>query len=45
MHFRIQCNKDSRAIDILRRGLEDVQKICDTVTETFNEAMTNKNSE
>lgn len=34
MHFRIQ-SKQSRAIDILKRGLEDLEKVCDHTINTF----------
>ncbi|XP_037940265.1 probable DNA-directed RNA polymerases I and III subunit RPAC2 [Teleopsis dalmanni] len=34
MHFRIQA-RGVRAIDILRRGLEELQKICDHTIQTF----------
>lgn len=37
MHFRIQTKK-GRAADILKRGLEDLEKVCDHTLETFNEA-------
>uniref|UniRef100_T1H6G1 DNA-directed RNA polymerases I and III subunit RPAC2 n=1 Tax=Megaselia scalaris TaxID=36166 RepID=T1H6G1_MEGSC len=33
MHFRIQSK--GRAVDILRRGLEDLEKLCDHTVETF----------
>lgn len=36
MHFRIQA-KQGRAADLLRRGLEDLEKVCDHVLETFEE--------
>lgn len=39
MHFRIQAAKDVRAIDILRRGLEDLEQVCDHTTEVFTTAM------
>ncbi|XP_065355585.1 DNA-directed RNA polymerases I and III subunit RPAC2 [Calliphora vicina] len=34
LHFRIQSSQ-GRAIDILKRGLEDLEKICDHTIETF----------
>lgn len=39
MHFRIQAHSNKRAIDILRRGLEDLQHICDHTITTFEDAM------
>ncbi|XP_044735970.1 probable DNA-directed RNA polymerases I and III subunit RPAC2 [Chrysoperla carnea] len=39
MHFRIQ-TYNSRAIDILKRGLEDVQKLCDHTMETIQHEVT-----
>lgn len=39
MHFRIQSAKDVRAIDILRRGLEDLEQVCDHTIDTFNAAL------
>lgn len=38
MHFRIQTN-GPRAVDILRRGLEDLSKVCDHTTTVFQEKM------
>lgn len=38
MHFRIQA-KEGRAVDILRRGLKDLEKVCEHVELTFNNAM------
>lgn len=38
MHFRIQAKK-GRAVDILRRGLEDLSKVCDHTMKTFEKAM------
>lgn len=38
MHFRIQA-KQGKAVDILRRGLEDLSKVCDHTTETFEKAV------
>lgn len=37
IYVRIQA-KTGRAIDILRKGLEDLDKICDHTLETFNNA-------
>ncbi|KAF7987388.1 hypothetical protein HCN44_003150 [Aphidius gifuensis] len=37
MHFRIQMSK-GRAIDALRNGLEDLEKLCDHTTEKFTQA-------
>ncbi|KAE8741551.1 hypothetical protein FOCC_FOCC012936 [Frankliniella occidentalis] len=39
MHFRIQTN-GARAVDILRRGLEDLSKVCDHTTTVFQEKVT-----
>lgn len=44
MHFRIQMNK-GHAIDALKRGLEDLVKICDHTLEKFDEEMTSYKSE
>jgi DNA-directed RNA polymerases I and III subunit RPAC2 len=41
MHFRIQAHKNVRAIDVLRRGLEDLDKVCDHTIETFDLALKN----
>ena len=38
MHFRIQTS-GPRAVDILRRGLEDLAKVCDHTTTVFQEKM------
>lgn len=35
MHFRIQSNRN-KAIDILKRGLEDLDKLCDHTIEVFD---------
>lgn len=41
MHFRIQAkeNSKSRAVDILRRGLEDLHKVCDHSIFVFDSAL------
>lgn len=39
MHFRIQAQKSVRAIDLLRRGLEDLEKVCDHTLDVFQEAV------
>ncbi|XP_055547127.1 probable DNA-directed RNA polymerases I and III subunit RPAC2 [Wyeomyia smithii] len=39
MHFRIQAAKNVRAIDVLRRGLEDLERICDHTIDTFEAAV------
>lgn len=39
MHFRIQANKNAKAIDILKRGLQDLHEVCDHTLLTFNNAM------
>lgn len=41
MHFRIQANTKSKALDILKRGLEDLYNICDHTLETFETAVQN----
>lgn len=38
MHFRIQSTRDVRAVDVLRRGLEDLEKVCTHTIETFDQA-------
>lgn len=38
MHIRIQAAKDVKAVDVLRRGLADLQKVCDHTITTFEEA-------
>lgn len=40
MHFRIQA-REGRAVDLLRQGLEDLEKVCDHVIETFNTKVKN----
>uniref|UniRef100_A0A2M3ZJV0 DNA-directed RNA polymerases I and III subunit RPAC2 n=1 Tax=Anopheles braziliensis TaxID=58242 RepID=A0A2M3ZJV0_9DIPT len=39
MHFRIQATKSVRAIDVLLRGLQDLERLCDHMMETFEEAV------
>lgn len=39
MNFRIQADRSSNAIEILKRGLMDLEKMCDTVDETFKAAL------
>lgn len=39
MNFRIQADKSSRAVDVLRRGLMDLDKVCDHTLTTFETAM------
>lgn len=39
MHFRIQAQPNVRAVDILRRGLKDLEDVCDHTITTFDEAM------
>lgn len=39
MHFRIQAQKTVRAIDLLRRGLEDLEKVCDHTLDVFQTAV------
>lgn len=38
MHLRIQTSKNIRAVDVLRRGLDDLEKICDHTITTFDNA-------
>lgn len=38
MHFRIQTTKDVRAVDVLRRGLVDLEKVCSHTLESFDQA-------
>lgn len=39
MHLRIQASKNVKAIDVLRRGLDDLEKVCDYTITTFEAAM------
>lgn len=43
MHFRIQMHK-GRAVDALRRGLEDLVQLCDVTLEKFEEELVNSSS-
>lgn len=38
MHLRIQATKHARAVDLLRRGLADLEKVCDHTIDTFENA-------
>ncbi|XP_046994209.1 probable DNA-directed RNA polymerases I and III subunit RPAC2 [Schistocerca americana] len=38
MHFRIQTN-GPRAADILKKGIEDLEKVCDHILEVFQAEM------
>lgn len=38
MNFRIQTSQ-GRALDVLRKGLEDLAKVCDHTLEVFDEAV------
>lgn len=38
MHLRIQTAKNGRAVDVLRRGLVDLEKVCDYTIESFDNA-------
>lgn len=38
MHLRIQTSKNVRAVDVLRRGLIDLEKVCDHTAKTFESA-------
>lgn len=44
LHFRIQM-REGRAVDALRRGLEDLEKICDHTLATFNTEMISHKNE
>ncbi|XP_015605728.1 probable DNA-directed RNA polymerases I and III subunit RPAC2 [Cephus cinctus] len=44
MHFRIQVS-NGRAIDVLRKGLEDLEKVCDHTSKTFEAAWESYKSE
>lgn len=39
MHLRIQAAPNVRAVDVLQRGLQDLQLVCDHTIETFEAAM------
>uniref|UniRef100_V5G8K4 DNA-directed RNA polymerases I and III subunit RPAC2 n=1 Tax=Anoplophora glabripennis TaxID=217634 RepID=V5G8K4_ANOGL len=41
MHFRIQMHK-GKAVDALKRGLEDLVNVCDTTLEKFEEELQNQ---
>lgn len=43
MHFRIQMHK-GRAVDALRRGLEDLVQLCDVTLEKFDEELQNSST-
>nr|NP_001260563.1 RNA polymerase I and III subunit D, isoform D [Drosophila melanogaster]AGB93098.1 RNA polymerase I and III subunit D, isoform D [Drosophila melanogaster] len=43
LHFRIQSRRD-RAIDILKRGLEDLEGLCDHTIVTFEKEMAEFNA-
>lgn len=38
MHLRIQAAKNVKAVDVLRRGLADLEKVCDHTITTFEDA-------
>lgn len=38
MHLRIQTTKSARAVEVLRRGLADLEKVCDHTIITFENA-------
>ncbi|GAB0093516.1 DNA-directed RNA polymerase I subunit D [Sergentomyia squamirostris] len=42
MNFRIEASKSVKAIDVLRRGLQDLEKVCDVTINKFEEAMKEK---
>lgn len=39
MHLRIQAVAGVRAVDVLKRGLQDLERVCDHTIETFEAAM------
>lgn len=39
MHLRIQTAPNYKAVDVLVRGLEDLEKVCDHTLATFETAM------
>lgn len=43
MHFRIQMHK-GRAVDALKRGLDDLVKLCDVTLEKFEEELQNSST-
>ncbi|SPP85519.1 probable DNA-directed RNA polymerases I and III subunit RPAC2 [Drosophila guanche] len=43
LHFRIQSRRD-RAVDLLKRGLEDLEALCDHTMEVFGNEMNNFNA-
>lgn len=40
MHFRIQAKADVKAVEVLRRGLRDLEDVCDHTVVTFEDSMT-----
>lgn len=38
MLLRIQAKKGSNAVELLKRGLQDLEKMCDHTLETFDKA-------
>lgn len=44
MHLRIQAAQGVRAVDVLQRGLEDLEKVCDHTISTFESAMEQSNT-
>lgn len=42
LHFRIQSHRE-RAIDLLKRGLEDLEALCDHTMETFEKEINSFN--
>ncbi|XP_023172011.1 probable DNA-directed RNA polymerases I and III subunit RPAC2 [Drosophila hydei] len=43
LHFRIQSHRE-RAIDLLKRGLEDLEALCDHTIETFEKEINTFNA-
>lgn len=44
MHFKIQMSK-GKAVDALRKGLEDLIQVCDVTMNKFDEALLSHNVE
>ncbi|KAH8400501.1 hypothetical protein KR222_002154, partial [Zaprionus bogoriensis] len=44
LHFRIQSHRE-RAIDLLKRGLEDLEDLCSHTIETFESEFNNFNTQ
>ncbi|EEB05706.1 DNA-directed RNA polymerase I and III subunit Rpc19 [Schizosaccharomyces japonicus yFS275] len=44
MNLRIQTKSTTTAIDALKKGLDDLMDLCDVVTESFNEQLSESTS-